>query len=167
VAATVVTFFTFLPSFVFILAGGPLIESTHGKLGFTAPLSAITAAVVGVIVNLACSSPTTCCGRRASAAASSGRVGRHRLAAALALFRFKVGASQALEVERQRAIRDSGKVERIDYVNSSGRVVDSKYTLAHDEKQRAACCCPLPMRRRASRPSAPPPRVSRPSAWPG
>ena len=47
------TFFTFLPSFVFILAGGPLVEATHGKLGFTAPLSAITAAVVGVILNLA------------------------------------------------------------------------------------------------------------------
>jgi chromate transporter len=52
-AAAVVTFFTFLPSFVFILAGGPAVEATHGKLGFTAPLSAITAAVVGVIVNLA------------------------------------------------------------------------------------------------------------------
>ncbi|MBU6271317.1 MAG: chromate efflux transporter [Betaproteobacteria bacterium] len=52
-AAMVVTFFTFLPSFVFILAGGPVVESTHGKLGFTAPLSAITAAVVGVILNLA------------------------------------------------------------------------------------------------------------------
>ena len=53
VAATLVTWFTFLPSFVFILAGGPLVESTHGDLNFTAPLSAITAAVVGVIVNLA------------------------------------------------------------------------------------------------------------------
>ena len=53
VAACVVTAFTFLPSFVFILAGGPLVESTHGRLGFTAPLTAITAAVVGVIVNLA------------------------------------------------------------------------------------------------------------------
>lgn len=52
-AASVVTFFTFLPSFVFILAGGPAIEATHGRLGFTAPLSAITAAVVGVILNLA------------------------------------------------------------------------------------------------------------------
>lgn len=52
-AATVATFFTFLPSFIFILAGGPAIETTHGKLGFTAPLSAITAAVVGVILNLA------------------------------------------------------------------------------------------------------------------
>lgn len=52
-AACVVTYFTFLPSFVFILAGGPLIESTHGNLKFTAPLTAITAAVVGVILNLA------------------------------------------------------------------------------------------------------------------
>ena len=53
VAAAVVTLFTFLPSFLFIFLGGPFIESTHGKLTFTAPLTAITAAVVGVIVNLA------------------------------------------------------------------------------------------------------------------
>ncbi len=52
-AATVVTWFTFLPSFLFILAGGPMVESTHGKLHFTAPLTAITAAVVGVIASLA------------------------------------------------------------------------------------------------------------------
>lgn len=51
--AAVVTFFTFLPSFVFIFLGGPFIESTHGKLHFTAPLTGITAAVVGVILNLA------------------------------------------------------------------------------------------------------------------
>ncbi|MGH8355076.1 MAG: chromate efflux transporter [Pseudomonas sp.] len=53
VAATLVTWFTFLPSFLFILAGGPLVESTHNELRFTAPLTAITAAVVGVILNLA------------------------------------------------------------------------------------------------------------------
>ena len=52
-AASVVTWFTFLPSFIFVLAGGPMIESTHGKLQFTAPLTAITAAVVGVIASLA------------------------------------------------------------------------------------------------------------------
>lgn len=52
-AATLVAWFTFLPSFLFILGGGPLLESTHGRIGFTAPLTAITAAVVGVIVNLA------------------------------------------------------------------------------------------------------------------
>src|SRR5881396_3095311 len=31
----VATFFTFLPSFLFILLGGPLVESTHGNLQFT------------------------------------------------------------------------------------------------------------------------------------
>jgi chromate transporter len=53
VAASVVTFFTFLPSFIFIFMGGPFIESTQGNLKFTAPLTAITAAVVGVILSLA------------------------------------------------------------------------------------------------------------------
>jgi chromate transporter len=52
-AACVATWFTFLPSFLFILAGGPLVESTHGQLRFTAPLTGITAAVVGVIASLA------------------------------------------------------------------------------------------------------------------
>ena len=50
--ATIATFFTFLPSFVFILVGGPLVEATHGDLKFTAPLTGITAAVVGVVVSL-------------------------------------------------------------------------------------------------------------------
>jgi chromate transporter len=51
--ATVATFFTFLPSFIFILAGGPLVEATRGNIRMTAPLTAISAAVVGVIVSLA------------------------------------------------------------------------------------------------------------------
>jgi chromate transporter len=51
--ACVATFFTFLPSFIFIFAGGPLVEATRGKHIYAAPLAAITAAVVGVIVNLA------------------------------------------------------------------------------------------------------------------
>ena len=51
--AAVATFFTFLPSFFFIIAGGPMIESARGELKLTAPLTAITAAVVGVIINLA------------------------------------------------------------------------------------------------------------------
>ena len=53
IGAVIVTWFTFLFSFVFILAGAPFIESTHNELKFTAPLTAITAAVVGVILNLA------------------------------------------------------------------------------------------------------------------
>ena len=51
--ACVATFFTFLPSFLFILAGGPLIEATHGDPRVVAPLTGITAAVVGVVVSLA------------------------------------------------------------------------------------------------------------------
>jgi chromate transporter len=53
IGATIVTYFTFLPSFIFILAGAPLIETTHGDIKFTAPLTGITAAIVGVILNLA------------------------------------------------------------------------------------------------------------------
>ena len=49
----VATLFTFLPSFLFILVGAPLIEATRHTVKFTAPLTAITAAVVGVILNLA------------------------------------------------------------------------------------------------------------------
>ena len=52
-AALLVCWFTFLPSFLFVLGGAPLIEATRGELGFSAPLTAVSAAVVGVILNLA------------------------------------------------------------------------------------------------------------------
>ena len=52
-AAGVVTFFTFLPSFLFIFIGAPLIESSQNNLKLSAPLTGITAAVVGVILSLA------------------------------------------------------------------------------------------------------------------
>lgn len=52
-AATVATAFTFLPSFVFIFLGAPLIEHSRGQLGVMAPLAGISAAVVGVIASLA------------------------------------------------------------------------------------------------------------------
>jgi len=91
VAATLVTWFTFLPSFVFILAGGPLVEATHDDLKFTGPLTAITAAVVGVILNLALFFlyhvlwPTGFAGHFEWPAALIA------LGAALALFKFKRG----------------------------------------------------------------------------
>ncbi|MGH8550430.1 MAG: chromate efflux transporter [Methylococcales bacterium] len=90
-AAFVVTYFTFLPSFLFILAGGPLIESTHGNLKYTAPLTGITAAVVGVILNLAAFFayhvfwPRGFTGRFDAISALIG------LAALLALLRYKAG----------------------------------------------------------------------------
>lgn len=90
-AATVVTFFTFLPSFVFILAGGPLVEATHGRLGFTAPLSAITAAVVGVILNLALFFAYHVWWPQGFEGGFDAVSAAITLAAAVALFRFKVG----------------------------------------------------------------------------
>ncbi len=96
VAASVVTFFTFLPSFCFIFLGGPFIESTHGQLKFTAPLTGITAAVVGVIVNLAVFFafhvlwPAGWGGGFAWPALLIG------LAAAVALFRFKVSVIRVI-----------------------------------------------------------------------
>ena len=51
--AGIATLFTFLPSFLFILIGGPAVEASRHDIKFTAPLSGITAAVVGVILNLA------------------------------------------------------------------------------------------------------------------
>ena len=51
--ASIATLYTFLPSFLFILLGGPAVEATRGDIKFTAPLTGITAAVVGVILNLA------------------------------------------------------------------------------------------------------------------
>ena len=97
-AACVVTFFTFLPSFVFVLAGGPVIEATHGNLKFTAPLTAITAAVVGVILNLALFFawhvlwPQGWAGRFDLVSALTAA------AAAIALFRFRVGVIPLLGV---------------------------------------------------------------------
>jgi chromate transporter len=90
-AATVATWFTFLPSFMFILAGGPLVESTHGQLRFTAPLTGITAAVVGVILNLAVFFAVHVlwpAGLSARFDVVSALIG---VAAAVALFRYRVG----------------------------------------------------------------------------
>lgn len=52
-AALLVCWFTFLPSFIFILAGAPLVEASHGQPRLAAALSGISAAVVGVVLHLA------------------------------------------------------------------------------------------------------------------
>jgi chromate transporter len=97
-AATLVTWFTFLPSFLFILAGGPLVESTHNELKFTAPLTAITAAVVGVIVNLACFFAYHVLWPNGFAGALDVFSLMLAVAAALALFVFKRGVISVLIV---------------------------------------------------------------------
>ncbi|MCB1229968.1 MAG: chromate efflux transporter [Verrucomicrobiae bacterium] len=51
--ALMTTWVTFVPCFLWIFLGAPFIERLHGHAGLTGALSAITAAVVGVILNLA------------------------------------------------------------------------------------------------------------------
>ena len=47
------TWMTFVPCFLWIFLGGPYIERLRGNVHLTAALSTITAAVVGVVLNLA------------------------------------------------------------------------------------------------------------------
>ena len=97
-AATLVTWFTFLPSFIFILAGGPFVESTQNDLKFTAPLTAITAAVVGVIFNLAlffCYHTVWPQGFGAPLDITSALIA---LAAAIALLKYKLNVIQVITV---------------------------------------------------------------------
>jgi chromate transporter len=94
--ASVATFFTFLPSFLFILIGAPAVEATRHDLKFTAPLTGITAAVVGVIINLAVFFAWHVLWPDATAEAPfSGRFELFSLlltiAAFIALWRFKIG----------------------------------------------------------------------------
>jgi len=51
--AGVACYFTFLPSFLFIFLGAPLVEASRQEVRLSAPFAAVTAAVVGVIANLA------------------------------------------------------------------------------------------------------------------
>jgi chromate transporter len=95
-AATLVTWFTFLPSFLFILAGGPLVESTHNELRLTAPLTAITAAVVGVILNLACFFGYHVLWPNGFGGQLDWPSALLAIAAAIALFRFKRGVIEVL-----------------------------------------------------------------------
>ena len=88
-AACLVTWFTFLPSFILILAGGPFVESTHNDLKFTAPLSAITAAVVGVVLNLALFFGYHLLWPQGFSGAFDTTSALIAVAAAIALFRFK------------------------------------------------------------------------------
>jgi chromate transporter len=95
-AAMLVTYFTFLPSFLLILIGGPLVESTHNALGFTAPLTAITAAVVGVILNLALFFAYHTLWPQGLDAHVEWPAAVIVAAAALALFRFKRGVIEVI-----------------------------------------------------------------------
>ena len=89
--ACVATFFTFLPSFLFILVGGPLVERTRNVAAVTAPLVAITAAVVGVILNLAVVFAGHVFWPSGWPAPFDGRAALIAVVALVALARFKLG----------------------------------------------------------------------------
>lgn len=91
VGAMVATFFTFLPSFLFILLGGPAVEATRHDIKFTAPLTTITAAVVGVIVNLAVFFGFHVLWPQGFAATFEWPSALIGIAAGIALFRYKLG----------------------------------------------------------------------------
>ena len=95
-AACLVTWFTFLPSFILILAGGPFVESTHNDLKFTAPLSAITAAVVGVVLNLALFFGYHLLWPQGFSGAFDTTSALIAVAAAIALFRFKLSVMHVI-----------------------------------------------------------------------
>lgn len=87
--ALVTTYVTFLPCFIFIFLGAPYIEKLRGDKNLTGALTGVTAAVVGVILNLALVFGATVVfpeglngGMNVSAAVLS-------LAAFVALYRFK------------------------------------------------------------------------------
>ena len=94
--AGVATFFTFLPSFLFILAGGPLVEATRGRLGLIAPLTAVTAAVVGVIASLALLFAAHTFWPAGQQGPMDLPAALLAVAAALALVRYKVGTVKVL-----------------------------------------------------------------------
>ncbi len=99
--ALVATFFTFLPSFLFILVGGPAVEASRHDIKLAAPLTAITAAVVGVIINLAVFFAWHVLWPQASTAAPfAGRLEWFSLvvgiAAFLALWRYKVDVMKVI-----------------------------------------------------------------------
>lgn len=94
--ALVAAFFTFLPSFVFIFAGAPVVEATRDNLRLSAPLTAITAAVVGVIASLALFFATHTFHLNAHPARWDWVAIVIGIGAALALLRFKVGTVRLL-----------------------------------------------------------------------
>ncbi|WVM90335.1 chromate transporter [Halopseudomonas pachastrellae] len=96
VAASLVTWFTFLPSFLFILAGGPLVESTHNELKFTRTADGHHRRrgrgdpQPGTVLRL----PRALAARLQRSFRLA--IGLIALAAAIALFRFKRGVIQVL-----------------------------------------------------------------------
>jgi chromate transporter len=85
------TYFTFLPSFVLIFLGAPLVEATRDNLKLSSVLTGITAAVVGVILNLAVFFAYHVLWPQGFDGAFNWTSALIGIAAGVALFRFKLG----------------------------------------------------------------------------
>jgi chromate transporter len=90
VGAFVTTWTTFLPSFLFIFLGAPYIESLRGNRHLTGALGGITAAVVGVVLNLALVFGAAVIWPRGWSGGTDWFAAALGLAAFAALYRFKV-----------------------------------------------------------------------------
>ncbi|MCU0797215.1 MAG: chromate efflux transporter [Akkermansiaceae bacterium] len=97
VGALLTTWVTFMPCFLFVFLGAPHIEKLQDQPRISAALSAITAAVVGVILNLAVKF-TLHAVKPESAGAYDGYIAAVAIAAFVALWRFKVGLMPTIGV---------------------------------------------------------------------
>ena len=90
IGALIATYTTFLPSFLFIFLGAPYIEKLRGNRLLTGALSGVTAAVVGVILNLALVFGAAVIFTNLSFANVNWFAALLSLAAFVALFKFKI-----------------------------------------------------------------------------
>ncbi|MGB5013045.1 MAG: chromate transporter, partial [Pyrinomonadaceae bacterium] len=90
IGALITTYTTFLPSFLFIFLGAPYIEKLRGNMTLSGALSGVTAAVVGVILNLALVFGTAVIFVNGSTDNINWFAAAMSLAAFVALFRFKI-----------------------------------------------------------------------------
>ena len=88
--AMVATYTTFLPCFIFIFLGAPYIEVLRGNKSLTSALSGVTAAVVGVILNLALVFGLAVIWPRGLTEGANWFAALMSVAAFIALYRFKV-----------------------------------------------------------------------------
>lgn len=91
IGALVTTYATFLPCFLFIFLGGPYIEVLRGNRSLSGALSGITAAVVGVVLNLALVFGSTVIRPEGIGGKINGFAVVLGIAAFVALYRLKVG----------------------------------------------------------------------------
>lgn len=90
IGAIVTTYTTFLPCFIFIFLGAPYIEVLRGNRSLTSALSGVTAAVVGVILNLALVFGAAVIFPQGLKGEANWFAAAMSLAAFIALYRFKV-----------------------------------------------------------------------------